>query len=245
MNLIFQYYIGDIVPDYAKMSRFSFLEYADKYGHEYLFSTEQYLPEHWASGYFDVIQVYMDPFFDQYDYVLFCDADVLAHPRSPDVFKYKPKHIAGWTEQHHPLGRTSPGYEKGSEKYKLIESAFKEFDAPLIESSSPFAATRILNSGVLLFSKEARLIAREKFDDWQKWSDMKYDPWLTLDQFYLSAMFNKYNLDVLELENEWNITPDWFNASKLPDSYFYHCSGSKGKDTISEYFSEFFKEFNL
>jgi hypothetical protein len=250
MNLIYQYYIGDEVPQFAKISRFTLSEYADKYGHEYLFSTTQYLPEethdNWKMGakFFDIIRVYMDPYFDQYDQVLFADVDVIASLSAPDIFEYRPKHIAGWTEQKHPNGIAGPGYPKGSDKYQQIESAFKEFDAPMVESVSPHAYTRILNSGVLLFSKEARILAREKFDDWRKWYNRKYRPWITLDQLYLSAMFNKYGFDVKELSNEWNITPSWFPANSDLNGWFYHFSGDSKKD-IPKFFSDNFTEFNI
>lgn len=247
MNLIFQYFIGGEVPEYAKISRFSFTEYADKLGHDYIFTDQAFLPEEHTdnlilgSKYYDVIRVYMDPFFDQYDQVLFVDVDVIAHPRAPDIFTYQPKHIAGWTEQKHPQGTAGPGYWKGSDKFIQIEEAFAEFNAPLVESTSPYAPTRILNSGVLLFSKEARLIAREKFDDWKKWYQRGFRPWITLDQLYLSAMFNKYNLEVTEIGNEWNLTPAWFPDNAQLDGFFYHFSGV-GKKDMAKFFMENFRE---
>ena len=247
MNLVFQYFIGGEVPEYAKISRFSFTEYADKLGHEYFFTDKEFLQEEQYDGlelgrkYFDIIRIYMDPFFDQYDQVLFVDADVIAHPNAPDIFTFNPKHIAGWTEQKHPNGIVGPGYDRGSEKFCQIEKAFAEFNAPLVDSISRHAPTRILNSGVLIFSKEARLIAREKFEDWKTWYQRDYRPWITLDQLYLSAMFNKYELDVVEMGNEWNLTPSWFPSDLDITAHFYHFSGV-GKHDMSEFFMKHFKD---
>ena len=249
MNLIYQYYVGREVPEFAKISRFSFTEYADKYGHEYLFSEKRFLPEQksesleYGCRYFDITRIYMDPFFDDYDYVLFADCDVIAHLRSPDIFDFKPKHIAGWSEQKHPQGNTGPGYSKGTENFSQIESSFKDFGAPLIDSTSKHSPTRILNSGVLIFSKEARILAREKFDDWKLWYERDYPLWITLDQLYLSAMFNKYEFDVLEIDNRWNYTPSWFSRDKQIDSFLYHFSGI-GKNEMNSFFTKEFEELN-
>ncbi len=76
----------------------------------------------------------------------------------------------------------------------------------------------MINSGVVLWSHQARLKARDQFADHEKWFHHN-NPLLTpglknvghssfcLDQPFLNAMWNKSNFDVLELGIEWNRFP--------------------------------------
>ena len=76
----------------------------------------------------------------------------------------------------------------------------------------------MINSGVMVWSREARLKARESFDDHEKWFHHKNayldSKWINaghsshcLDQPYINAMVTKNNFKVLELDRVWNRFP--------------------------------------
>jgi len=241
MNLVYQYYITDEpYPLSLEYSCQFAAEYAEKNEAEYLFQEKSFLPDetekYWKDGlvYHDICRLWKDPLFDNYDYILYLDCDVIALPNASNIFNLNPKHVAGWTERK-PKNSIITGFHPfGSDHYRDIKKSFAEFNAPLIQSKYKEVSTRILNSGVLLWSKEARLIAREKFENWKKWYDRpEYEFWVVLDQIYLSAMFNKYELDVMELDDEWNITPSFFETGIAPEySNFLHFSKPDNEDLV-------------
>jgi hypothetical protein len=248
-NLVWQYFIGKKPPEYVSCSWDSFRRYAKRHNLEHITSTDQYIQEYdkddenhkLAIRYFEILRLIYDPQFDAYDNILYVDSDVIAVPDAPNIFDIECKHVACWTERHSPGSIAGPGYRKGSDKYKQVEKAFREFNAPLIDSEMSGAPTRILNSGVIVFSKEARILARRTFDDWILWFDrIWYPKWITLDQLYIAAMFNKYKFDVKEIDDKWNVTLEWYPPNKCPKSYFYHFSNAGKKDIVpfyNQYFS--------
>jgi hypothetical protein len=254
-KLIYQYYVMDDhtrpLSDWAQWSQWSVKKYAEKYGWEYEYRNTPWHSEYAAGApytfvnasdgippahrWFDITRVWEDPHFDQYDLVLFLDLDVVIHPRSPDISVINPKHVAGWVECVPPEGNGGPSYDRPGKHWDMLTTAMEYIGSkhpyPTFE---PTGVTRIFNSGVLLWSKEARLIAREKFGtEYWKWWSMKethgFPRWLCLDQIYISAMLNKYNLESVELNFKWNSSPDSWNKLPQPASYFYHFSNARKK----------------
>lgn len=250
-KLIYQYYIMDDhtrpLSDWAQWGQWSVKKYAEKYGWEYEYRNTPWhiegpdtfinasdgIPP--AQRWFDITRVWEDPHFDQYDLVLFLDLDVVIHPRSPDISLIHPKHVAGWVECIPPEGNGGPSYDRPGKHWDMLTAAMEYIGSkhpyPTFE---PTGVTRIFNSGVLLWSKEARLIAREKFGtEYWKWWSMKethgFPRWLCLDQIYISAMLNKYDLESVELNFKWNSSPDSWNKLPQPASYFYHFSNARKK----------------
>ena len=81
---------------------------------------------------------------------------------------------------------------------------------------------RIFNTGMVLYSKEARLKARREFCDFKSYVDlMRRNPlvaFYSCDQPYLHAMMYGCGFDVQEMDNGWNsyihYTKDIYHADR-------------------------------
>ena len=98
-----------------------------------------------------------------------------------------------------------------------LQQRFKDFGSTLVNAKT-HQGIRMINSGVMLWSKKARLMARENFIDHEKWFHHKNalldSRWTSaghsshcLDQPYMNAMWNKFGFKVLELNRKWNRFP--------------------------------------
>lgn len=226
-NAIFQYYLShngvgkhgaeypDETPDWAQRSVSYFSKYAENHGADYHFSTDSFVNA--SDNHFEAIRTYKDPLFDQYDKVLFLDVDVMPHNMDANIFDVDVVDIAGWSEWRHPDLAVSVNYRSAA---AAIHKRYTAFGAPMVNSSRHPSDIRMLNTGVLLWSKQGRLKARESFDDHEKWFNYQnpiLDPTLDskvvghsslcLDQVYLNAMLNKFKFNVTELPMEWNRLP--------------------------------------
>jgi len=200
------------IPDWVVYSYRYFKYYAIKHGVDYHFFRDRFVNS--SSNYFEKARTWLDPFFDQYDNVLYVDVDVMPKRMDNNIFDIDVIDIAGWPEWRHPDLKVNINY---SATGPMLQR-YKDFGAPMIAPTTARSDVRMINTGVLLWSKEARLKAREKFDDHEKWFHHKnaaLTPGLKgvghsshcLDQVYLNAMLNKYEFDVLELPIEWNRLP--------------------------------------
>jgi hypothetical protein len=106
----------------------------------------------------------------------------------------------------------------------------------------------MLNSGVLVWSKEARLKARERFDDWREWlyeGPQKSLP-IMLDQPWINAQLMKHDIEIEGISQVWNDTPTHYSdRDKAFESNFLHYTGGNNKLTLIEHYHEgFFKIFS-
>jgi lipopolysaccharide biosynthesis glycosyltransferase len=226
-NAIFQYFLDyngvgkckhyrDEVglPEWGQYSVSYFEKYAEMHGADHFFLTDRFVES--TSNYFEITRVFKDPMFDEYDKVLYLDIDVMPKTMYASIFDIDVTDIAGVPEWKHPEYIGTP---KWSARGPLAQR-FRDFGTKIVPSESTPAEVRMINTGVVLWSREARLKARELFDDHEKWFHHKnalLDPKLNskivghssqcLDQPYLNAMWNKYNFDVKELDNIWNRFP--------------------------------------
>ena len=152
--------------------------------------------------------------FDKYDKVLYVDVDVMPKNMDANIFDIDVEDIAGWPEWRHPDLKVKVTWSASG----ALRQRFADFEAPIIPSSSTKSEIRMINSGVVLWSHQARLKAREQFNDHEKWFHHKnalLTPGLgdvghsshCLDQPFMNAMWNKFNFNVLELGIEWNRFP--------------------------------------
>ena len=229
-NLVFQYYLpfngvgkgrlGDVyteqVPDWAKVSSKMFKMYADYHGADYILGEEATVNS--ISPYFEVTRIYHDTLFDQYDKVLYVDVDVIPKNISSNIFDQPVVDVAGWPEYKNPMFKESP---KWKAEPALVQR-YKDFGSFIVPPKTVAGDIRMINTGVMLWSKQARLKARECFDDHDKWflhKNVLLDHTLKdvghsshcLDQPYLNAMWTKYGMDVLELSLLWNHFPSTNN----------------------------------
>lgn len=225
-NLVFQYYLPfngvgkdrlcnvytNQMPKWAKVSQKMFKTYADHHGADYILGQEAIVGS--ISPYFEVTRIYNDPLFDQYDKILYVDVDVIPKNINQSIFDVPVVDIAGWPEYKNPIFKESP---KWKAEPALVQR-YKDFGSFVVPPKTVAGDIRMVNTGVMLWSKQARLKARECFDDHDKWFQHKnalLDPSLKgvghsshcLDQPYLNAMWTKYDMDILELDLKWNHFP--------------------------------------
>jgi hypothetical protein len=263
-NLIYQYYITNgKIPLYVEYSWRSFHRYCDLHGIDHQFDADRYFTSpHQISAphsvYFDILRLIYDPYFDQYDYITFVDCDVVVDLKAPNIFdQYQPQYFAGWTEKIIPEAVCGPPYLFETDQPKVIQSKQqlrKIWDC----NGAPWnvdhgvqgaaLAPRVINTGVVMMSREGRHRARQCFEDWTVWANQDPDqfrPWLLNDQVFISCMLSKYNIPCDELANEWNCTPSWFPHCeqhrrtlyhKVPNpTWFFHLSGGDKRDIPALY----------
>lgn len=224
-NAIFQYYLNfngvgkqgvhyptEGKPEWVERSVQYFREYAKKHNAEYFFFEDRYVNA--TSNFFEILRLYKDPIFDQFDNVLYLDVDVMPKNIDANIFDIHFGDVAGWPEWRAPEISVPINWNANHQ----IASRFADFGAPVVPSKSAPTNLRMINSGVMLWKKRARLKARESFDDHEKWFNHKNalldSKWTSaghsshcLDQPFLNAMFNKNNFKVTELGMEWNRFP--------------------------------------
>lgn len=253
-NIIFQYYLTNDreseLPEAVKVSSGSFKQYAIKYNADYLFTQEPYVVAGKKSvpyyRFFEILRMIYDPYFEDYDNVLYIDTDIFPHYAAPNIFDVPYEEVLGIPEQHY--GESAPGWwSPWKPDCEDIKIKFTDWGAPLVKmkvrytgkNKQEWAKIRMLNTGVFMMTKDARLKARKLWDNWEGWP---YTPKgqraphysLLNDQPYINCMLAKYNFKVLEAYNYWNLPPAWWDhEDEVPiDAYFYHFSGLSKKDLV-------------
>ena len=240
-NIIFQYYIPK-PPRFGEISRKSFIRYTKNVGAEYLYVNDVFMrPKH---EYFEKLRLIYDTSFDKYDKLMFADMDVIAMPEAANIFDLEVDEIAGVPERNIPGMRVKVGWFM-NKRPDQIKAKFKKHGAPLIKSTLPGSDYRMINTGVVIWTKKARLKAREKFDDWTEWTRGSGPRQILLDQPYLNAMWNKYKFNVRELDREWNLFTRHYelvdDPSKLPYSHFQHFTAKEvNKHRIIKWYKDVF-----
>jgi len=233
-NLIYQCRLG-IHPDWSEHSVKSMSAYADKVSAQYMFSrssTLRGLDENiMIHRYFNILDLIYDKKFEAYDDILYADTDVLADPDAEDIFGIpKAKHIDVVGVPEKAIGDGHPGFMQ-KRWINLYREKYERFNIPII-----YKNVRQVNTGVILFTKKGRLKARERFEYWLPWaSDLISNTVMDNDQPYLNAMFDKYQFNVMDIDDKWNMPVSWFNDTPCPKSNFYHFSGGRHDDLITSF----------
>ena len=81
-----------------------------------------------------------------------------------NIFEVECVDVAGVEEQNHPAYKNNISWSKSE-----IQRRFSAFNAPVVSANHNSGWPRMINSGVMLWSREARIKAREKFGDFDKW----------------------------------------------------------------------------
>lgn len=228
-NLVYQAWInpGNVHPGLTNSTE-SASAYATRMNCSYMFSRQSYLVSKFSFTYsfYNILDLIYDEYFDRYDDILYLDTDIIVDPDAGNIFKEKK---SKWTDV---IGTPERNYEwcAGLTYPKSVVDQhyrrFEEFGSKVVKSAKANAPLRIINTGVIVFTKKGRLKARKTWDDWKTWADYRgeYSKIMTYDQPFINCMFNKYDFNVVELDDEWNFPPH-FMEGKVPKSHFYHFSG--------------------
>ena len=237
---ILQYYIGDgPLPEYVKISVAKFTQYAKLHGCDYIFDTKPKLNP--TNPYFEHLRILYTPDFEKYDKVLYLDVDIIPEVMEENIFDEEIKDIGAIPESSQPgrigpIGNDRPGKQQ---KYKM---ACAEFNIPTAVPTSVSSTMLMFNTGVLLWSKEGILKARDTFMDWPVWNkkftgDKRFSNQMELDQTYSTGQIVQH-LDYTELDYKWNSSPRIkFHEGKAPKNMNFVHYTSKKKDLIQELYS--------
>jgi len=222
-TLIFQYYIGKDLPEWAQISKDRFKKYSTATNSDYFFTNSSTYSD---NPYFENLRVVYDSNFDDYDRILYVDVDVIPENFTENIFEVDIKDI-GMVPEYRPPGMNAdplfmlPNYELNWRHIAL------QNNIPVVTPKTVKANYLMFNSGVILWSKEGRYKARQRFSNWQVWNK-QMNGLFSLDQPYLTGQTIKH-LDYTELELKWNCFPRFrFYPDQIPANInFVHYTGGK------------------
>lgn len=259
MNLIYQYMITNEetekrkpVPEYPQgtrselyritgdMSAESFRIYADKIGCHHQYSKKQVFTKGKTGStvlLFECLRMIYDPIYDKYDKVAFIDSDIICNTEE-NIFDVSDAEVYGVLESEIKFNDDGGGYNAwdfNDKKKKLLLDKHERLGIPAVptpESLRPSCAATF-NTGVLVWTKEARFKARERFDDWYTWmedGDKHGDPfWLNNDQPFISGQIMKHGLKWESVDQTWNDTPTHWKDDRGYEMNFLHYTGGGNK----------------
>lgn len=215
-------------------------------GADYFFANEPYVTKDhsdYKTWFFEDLRIIYDPFFDDYDDVLYVDVDVVANTED-NIFELFDGEVAGVLEcdfdpYNKGKGSAYCSYDFERKPFIKICDKYDAFKCPVVPTMPPNLPSKVfnMNSGVMVWSKKARLKARASFDPWLDW--LYYDRteplWLKLDQFYISAMLMKHDFDVQSLPITWNESPLAKTEDEFFQHKFLHYSGGDWKSLMLEH----------
>lgn len=246
---------SELYQECAFLSSQSFQEYADLIGADYYYSDEQVFTKDIddpTALLFECLRVIYDPMFDQYDKVLFADTDIVVNTQDNIFDLCDDGDVFGVLESD-IITSHGGGYNswdiKGHSVYNDFVNKFTLHDIPIIPSMPPSRPSKItiLNTGIVVWSREARLRAREVFMDWKEWlnAEPKFHMSIMNDQPYISGQLMKHDFDLVTLDQTWNDSPHYATEDEFFEkAKMCHYTGGEWKiDMLRHYEENKFKYF--
>ena len=240
---------SDLYNRVAAISKESFEQYAKLIGADHVYSSERIATKgHGCSTsmLFECMRVIYDPMFDQYDNLLFVDTDIVCNT-TENIFDVceAGADVYGVLESD-IVTASGGGYNSWDYKGKTYDdfvAKFKQHGAPVLPTLPPSRPSKltIVNTGVVIWTKEARLKARELFDPWEDWCYGKPEYHMSImnDQPYISAMLGKYEFDMECLDQTWNDSPHYKTEQEFFDkAKFCHYTGGDWKVDMVKHWEE-------
>ena len=148
-----------------------------------------------------------DSHYDDYDYILFCDTDVVPRNTSENIFDEFGSFDIGVCEEHmQPENRQK--YNIGginSQNDLRWHDIIKEKYGHNMPKDDQ-GRHRVFNSGCVLYSKEGRNKAQSVFKDFKEYTDLMarsgMPPFYQGDQNYLNAMLPAFDWTIMDYK--WN-----------------------------------------
>ena len=209
MNLIYQYWDGEILES-CKAGVDAMRQYAREIGVEHRFDDNPNFVKSWYgqsfgvyTPHFGILKLIYDTSFDDYDDILFLDADVFpVETLDVNIFDHFQADI-GIVSEGFVGDLTEREHSNWYEWNRLIKDVYG-ITIPTRKDGLP----RILNGGVVLFSKQARLQAREQWMDLLEYNEFisqhDLNRFYMSDQPYIHMMIYLHNMNVQLMDGEWN-----------------------------------------
>lgn len=214
-NLIYQFWEGTLTSGNEAGVQLM-KEYADRIGVEHMFELNPSWPKDARiqrknlgryNPHYGAFKFIFDTSFDDYDNIMFCDTDVVpVDGLTENVFDEFKQEIGICEEWMQPALRSKHnmgGINTANDNrwYDVIEKAYG-YELPRDEVGRP----RVFNSGMVVYSKEARQLARESLKDFKEYTDLMarsgLPPFYQGDQNYLNTMLPLFNWQLMDYK--WN-----------------------------------------
>ena len=213
---------GIRLPEWAHAGSRSAKAYADYCGAEYELSHDRFFDQ--IDPRLDSIKIVFDKKYDEYDYILSIDLDMLIHSGvGENIFEKDIKDVAmvhelgvhtggpaGWLSRvmYQPL------YKRGIIAYgKHLWGEDWMFPKSKLYPDEKF---RYMNGGLQLWSKEGRLKARKHFTSVDNYIlHTRYT-----EQMYINLQLSQPIFEVTELDTHWNRMPYQWRSG--PDGKINH-----------------------
>lgn len=261
-NIIFQYMIIDEdtdkrgkVPEYpqgtradlykrtADLSAMSFMIYADKIGAVHHYSRKKVFTKD-INGptvpLFEILRLVYDPMYDNYDKLLFVDTDIICNTEQNIFDEVKDGIDVTGVFESEIRTNTGGGYntwDYNEKEYQKIKEKYELNNIPLVPTESKYHPSSIttFNTGMLVWTREARLKARDCFDSWYDYMNTgSQDFWLNNDQPFISGQLMKHGFKVKSIDQKWNDTPTHWEDGRGYDMNFLHYTGGGNKVVMLE-----------
>lgn len=212
-NVIYQYWDGPPSVG-SEAGRHAMSVYADRIGAEYIYEDNpryvtglgKYSPHYGA------FKPIFDSKFDEYDHILFADTDVWpVEHLEENIFEqfYNTDVEIGiceeWIQPEIRRKVNVGGINASNDRQwaRMMESTF-HIDLPYTKNGD----MKVYNSGVVVYSKEGRKKARQRFIPFEKYVHMIQSaglpPFYTCDQPYLHAMLEVCDFKWITMDYKWN-----------------------------------------
>lgn len=213
-NVIYQYWDGPITGA-VKAGVAAMKQYADRIGAEYVFednpqwqtSLGKYSPHYGA------FKPLFDKNYDEYDYILFADVDVFpVDDLQENVFEWfynNPDIELGICEEwNQPDLRTKFSIAGINSRNDLLWANIVNQRFSIDVPKTANGLLRVYNSGVVMYSKNGRVKAQEKFIPFKEYvsliNDNNLPSFYTCDQPYLHAMLEACDFNWTVMDYKWN-----------------------------------------
>lgn len=214
MNVIYQYWDGPVRESCLAGVK-AMKQYAERIGAEYIFDDNpHFLKNHFGydfgnySPHYGAFRPIYDKFFDNFENVLFCDTDVFpVDGLEENIFDDFYGDIGICNEPFQPKQRTiTKGRITSAQDERWAKMVKDMWDVEVPRTDD--GLVEVFNTGMVLYSKEARIKAREVWIDPKEYVDIVrscgLDAFYTCDQPYLHAMMFVCDHYVQRMNNGWN-----------------------------------------
>jgi hypothetical protein len=230
---------SSLYEEVAKISRESFEKYAERIDATHIYSNKRVATEgHGCSTSLlhECARVWLDPIFDQYDNLLFADTDIVVNT-DENIFDLMESGADVYGVLESDFVTASGGgynsWDGPGDTYDNFCRKFSLHDCPIVPVMPPNRPSKItiMNTGVVLWTKESRLRARELFLPWEEWCySGDFHMSIMNDQPYISAQLMKHDFDIETIDQTWNDSPHYASEEEFfQKARFCHYTGGEWK----------------
>lgn len=222
----------------AQISELKVKQYAESIGVTHLSSFDPYiLDDSICRPMYQWLRIIYDPLFEQFDDVLFLDSDIVPNT-DKNIFDDHEGDVSIVLDiERNGNGVGFNRWDVDQPFFELLIRHHDRANLPIIADER----SRMINynSGVMIFSKEARAKARKCFDNWLDYvTEDLNEHILNGDQYWLTAQLLKYDFDVNEIDPLWNGTMLRQTSNRTDKYWFKHYQHYEGKQALVEEYDE-------